>query len=336
MATSKKAASKTLTGPPINFGAGPDFDGPAETDLPPQPADIDGAILAVMEQVGYVRKRKGEQLNYTYASEAALIAAIRPWMVHFGVYMRVVDIREVSEVDRPRDRGGNTRVASLTSTVRLTHAPSRTFVDVTARGEGADVSDKANNKAQTGAYKYALRQTFCIETGNDPDTSSPAVPGPTSRAPVAKQADAGDYDGPPPDEDEERAMAEQAEAGSAPEAPPAPPTSKPKLAQVHISAGVRKEFDTWVKRLIKKYPEYSLQREGKPTEFPDLPHLRGSALSLNFTEVTDDNFKKVLEAIAQHAAEKAGKAGTAPAKPKGTGAAKRPTNDEALKRAGFN
>jgi hypothetical protein len=31
------------------------------------------------------------------------------------------------------------------------------------------VGDKATAKAMTGAYKYALRQTFCIETGDDPD-----------------------------------------------------------------------------------------------------------------------------------------------------------------------
>ena len=35
-------------------------------------------------------------------------------------------------------------------------------------GEGSDTGDKASNKALTGAYKYALRQTFCIETGDDP------------------------------------------------------------------------------------------------------------------------------------------------------------------------
>ena len=43
------------------------------------------------------------------------------------------------------------------------------YIDVTAPGEGADSGDKSGNKANTCAYKYALRQTFVIETGDDPD-----------------------------------------------------------------------------------------------------------------------------------------------------------------------
>ena len=42
-------------------------------------------------------------------------------------------------------------------------------VIVAAVGEGSDSGDKSANKAMTGLYKYALRQTFCIETGDDPD-----------------------------------------------------------------------------------------------------------------------------------------------------------------------
>ena len=35
-----------------------------------------------------------------------------------------------------------------------------------------DVGDKSANKAATGLLKYALRQTFLIETGDDPDAES--------------------------------------------------------------------------------------------------------------------------------------------------------------------
>src|SRR5262249_36903978 len=41
--------------------------------------------------------------------------------------------------------------------------------DCQVLGEASDAGDKAAPKALTGAYKYFLRQTFLIETGDDPD-----------------------------------------------------------------------------------------------------------------------------------------------------------------------
>ena len=52
-------------------------------------------------------------------------------------------------------------------------------------GDGADTGDKASYKAMTGAMKYALRQTFVIETGDDPDDTPSDV---QERAPKDKPA----------------------------------------------------------------------------------------------------------------------------------------------------
>ena len=46
---------------------------------------IHEAINAVMDEVGYVKKSKAANLNYSFAGEAALIAAIRPSMVGHGI-----------------------------------------------------------------------------------------------------------------------------------------------------------------------------------------------------------------------------------------------------------
>jgi hypothetical protein len=59
---------------------------------------------------------------------------------------------------------------TLDAIIRFTHAASGTFIEVMSSGEGSDTRDKASNKALTGAYKYAIRRTFCIETGDDPVT----------------------------------------------------------------------------------------------------------------------------------------------------------------------
>ena len=54
-------------------------------------------------------------------------------------------------------------------TFRFIHTASGDYIDVPILGEASDVGDKASNKAMTAALKYALRQTFLIETGDDPD-----------------------------------------------------------------------------------------------------------------------------------------------------------------------
>ena len=131
--------------------------------------DIHEAIHAVMQEVGYVQKTRGQALGYSYASESALIEALRPEMVKQGIYCYVSGIRDVVREEYTTSRGANMNSTRLVATLRFVHAASGTHIDTEAVGEGADSGDKSANKASTGAYKYCLRQTFCIETGDDPD-----------------------------------------------------------------------------------------------------------------------------------------------------------------------
>jgi ABC-type proline/glycine betaine transport system permease subunit len=59
----------------------------------PELKNIDEAISWIMSNVGYVQKKSAKNLNYTFAGEAALIQAVRPWMVLAGVTMHVNEIR---------------------------------------------------------------------------------------------------------------------------------------------------------------------------------------------------------------------------------------------------
>jgi len=134
--------------------------------------NIHEAIVAIMEQVGYVRKTKSANLNYTYAGEAGLISALRPWMNAYGVYMYVSGISNVKREWYTTAKGSQMVNTTLDAIITFTHAPSGSSILVFSSGEGSDTGDKSQNKALTGAYKYALRQTFCIETGDDPDKES--------------------------------------------------------------------------------------------------------------------------------------------------------------------
>ena len=134
--------------------------------------NIHTAILKVMNQVGYVQKQRTPGLNYSYAGEAALIEAIRPAMIEAGITMHVSNIQHVASNEYTTKNGAVMHSLSIICQVTFTHGASDTSITAQAFGEGADSGDKAAYKAQTGAYKYALRQTFCIETGDDPDKYS--------------------------------------------------------------------------------------------------------------------------------------------------------------------
>lgn len=127
------------------------------------------AVNEIMKSVGYVKKQRASGLNYTFAGETALIEALRPEMVENGIFCYVRDYHVISEEPYTTAKGTEMQNVRIKANIVFNHAPSGTEIVVCALGEGADTSDKATNKAMTGAYKYALRQTFCIETGDDPD-----------------------------------------------------------------------------------------------------------------------------------------------------------------------
>ena len=143
----------------------------------PPPKDVGAAVAWVMSQVGYVQKTTSGNLNYSFASESALIAALRPPMVAAGLVLHVAQLLELRQDTFETKNKAVMNRATVLGIVRLTHTPSATTLDVAACGEGMDVGDKSVNKAMTGMLKYALRQTFLIETGDDPDGSHPEVTG---------------------------------------------------------------------------------------------------------------------------------------------------------------
>lgn len=137
--------------------------------------NIETAIVAVMEAVAYVQKAgrvTGTGPQYNFAGEADLIRALRPHLVRNGITMAVTKVKSV-KVREYETRGGSAMTnTQLLMRVTFTHAVTGTKKHVWSAGEGSDSGDKSTPKALTGAYKYALRETFIIETGDDPDQQS--------------------------------------------------------------------------------------------------------------------------------------------------------------------
>lgn len=143
-------------------------------------ADIYEALLSVYREVGYVQKTgKNDAQKYRYAGEADLIAALRPSMIKNDIIFWPSGVERTQEIQIASSQHGeaftknvfNTKViATLQFTFR--HVPSNTEIKVQVIGEGVDNGDKASYKAMTGALKYALRQTFLIETGDEPEADT--------------------------------------------------------------------------------------------------------------------------------------------------------------------
>lgn len=157
-------------------------------DEPKPPSNIHEAIAAIYAEVGYVQKQRSAGLGYSYAGEGALIEALRPALVEHGVTVNVAGVEQIErETVLVGQKQSSQQRTTLLARVRFTHAPSGTFIESMATGEGMDSGDKSSNKAMTCALKYALRQTFLIETGDDPDDSRPELEG-AQVAPAARQA----------------------------------------------------------------------------------------------------------------------------------------------------
>lgn len=129
---------------------------------------ITKAILTVMEQVPYLQKQRGPGLNYSYAGEAALLEKLHPAMLLAGLTFRPVAMTVLHNGEYKTAHGKLMNHAIISATYELRHVSGESL-QVTALGEASDTGDKATLKAMTAALKYALRQTFLIETGDDPD-----------------------------------------------------------------------------------------------------------------------------------------------------------------------
>ena len=155
------------------------------------PGELAKAVCAVMQAVTGVQKTGHNTFGkYKYASDADLLRALQPAMSEHGLAMTpIAVVRENST--RKNQRGKEEDRCDVLVTYRLMHT-SGEHVDIQAPGTGMDSLDKAPYKAMTGAFKYALRQTFAVPTGDDPELDrKPALKNrQAGRAPEWKQLQA--------------------------------------------------------------------------------------------------------------------------------------------------
>lgn len=120
---------------------------------------------AILRQ-GTVKKDKKNAFDgYTYLSEAGYKALIAPLLVEAGLELTA---RQTQTCDF---EGTNKQPYGRTVTWEFTLTDTETgFFEVSpVDGEGIDKGDKAVYKADTGALKYYLANTFLIVAGDEPE-----------------------------------------------------------------------------------------------------------------------------------------------------------------------
>lgn len=165
-----------------------DADRPTLADpAPTATAHIFSAIREVMAAVRGVAKAgemksnpNSRQVQYTFQKYDDMAEAIGKAFRDQGVMTQVQVINCGRDSwDKPTQTG-STRWTSawVHMAFHFTSLVDGTTVEVQALGEGADSSDKATNKAQTAAYKNALKIALTLSTSeDDPDASRPEIPG---------------------------------------------------------------------------------------------------------------------------------------------------------------
>lgn len=125
-------------------------------------------ILSVMKNVEYMPKDgkiEFGKTKYKYLSAETIVSNIRKEMIKEGLII----YPSKSEVT---NQSGSEKDILITYT--LVDINDESCIEIQVPGGGYDNADKKTYKALTGAYKYALRQTFMIETGDDDPDKNPS------------------------------------------------------------------------------------------------------------------------------------------------------------------
>ena len=108
--------------------------------------------------------------KYNYQSKEGIYNAIAPLLGRHGLVI-IPNYSDPVITERKTSSGGTQWHCFLSAKIVLASAEDGSYIDMTCFGEGMDSLDKAVNKAETAAFKYALIHLFTIptESSDDPD-----------------------------------------------------------------------------------------------------------------------------------------------------------------------
>jgi len=132
------------------------------------------ALQAVMREMKAVGKDSvNEQQRFRFRGIDAVMNAAHPLFAEHGVLMVPTVLERLAET-RETKSGGSMNVVHLRIRYRF-YGPAGDYLDSEVWAEAQDSADKATNKALAAGMKYALFQTLCIPTEDQPDADATTI-----------------------------------------------------------------------------------------------------------------------------------------------------------------
>lgn len=152
----------------------------------PSKLTIYQAIPKIIGELPPIHKDStGEGVDYKFRGIEQLMPHVAELFAKYGVFpVPRHTVTTDEEVLVGRNNYKQTRI--VTSSRFRFYDQFGNYVTVKTIGEARDSGDKAANKAETAAYKYALIELLCVNDGDDPDRVRPENDGGEQRgtAPV--------------------------------------------------------------------------------------------------------------------------------------------------------
>jgi len=136
-------------------------------------ATLAEAMHAIMADCQYLQKASADKLKYRVLTERQVNEQIRPLLLKHGVIVTPHNIEKLLDMQyEVLDYSGKPVTwhrQQFKYTFKFQHLDTPEFELVPAIGEANNNGDKGSNSCATIAQKYAIKQAFYMETGDDPD-----------------------------------------------------------------------------------------------------------------------------------------------------------------------
>jgi hypothetical protein len=138
-------------------------------EAPPAPRGLYAKLHAIMSECGYIQKDgENKDQNYKYVSDKAIKEKLQTLMVKHKLLF-VQKSATVTDLKTGLGKYANQVIFVTRLAYSFVDIETGESLDGECDGAGSDWLDKGIYKAITGASKYALRNTFMIPTGDDPE-----------------------------------------------------------------------------------------------------------------------------------------------------------------------
>ncbi len=129
------------------------------------------AVMADMAKEGISKSRRNAAQGYQFRGIDDVYNALAPIMSRHGLLMLPRTLSREC-VERQSAKGGTLFYVVVEMEFTFVSSKDASLHTIKTYGEAMDSADKATNKAQSAAYKYAAMQAFCIPTEGDNDADA--------------------------------------------------------------------------------------------------------------------------------------------------------------------